>query len=179
MSDQYIGEIRLLPYLRGAPEAWQICDGSLLQIANYPALYQLLGTIYGGDGQQTFGVPDLRGRVPIHKGNGLGLAPRQLGEIGGSESVTLTIPQMAAHNHIMLASATPGNSENPANAVVCALAASRAAVLLAVNPPGPAGFPFTAAPGQNGGSSQPHDNTAPTATLQYCIALEGVFPPRQ
>src|SRR5579859_5679426 len=98
MSSPYLGEIRLLSYTF-APYGWADCDGSLLSIADNSALYQLIGTTYGGDGQNTFGLPDLRGRLPLHRGQGPGLSQRVLGEISGSESVTLTAGQLPTHLH--------------------------------------------------------------------------------
>ena len=176
MSDCYIGEIRLLPYLRGAPEGWQACDGSLLSIANYATLYQLLGTVYGGDGQQTFGVPDLRSRVPVHQGAGRNLTPRSLGEVGGNESITLMSMQMGAHSHVPLASTTAATSNMPTGNLLAALPSTLNTGYYNPNPAQATPVTFPATMLQPAGQSQPHDNTAPTLTLQYCIAWTGIWP---
>ena len=176
MSECYVGEIRLLPYMRGAPEGWHVCDGSLLPIAEYDALFALLGTTYGGNGQQTFGIPDLRSRVPVHQGTGPGLSNRPIGMTAGEESVQLTSLQMGPHVHTPMASTAVATSNSPAGAVLAALPANPAETFY--NPqPGdgaPVAFPQTTL-GVAGGS-QPHDNTAPTLALQYCIALLGYYP---
>jgi len=176
MSECYIGEIRLLPYMRGAPSGWQICDGSLLPISQYETLYTLLGTVYGGDGQQTFGVPDLRSRVPIHQGSGRGLTPHSLGEISGTESVTLMTQQMGPHAHTPLASTLPATSNSPSGNVLAAVPAALNDTFYntAVAQSSPVIFPPTTL--QPGGGSQAHDNTAPTLTMQYCIATVGIWP---
>ena len=176
MSECYVGEIRLLPYQRGAPSGWQICDGTLLSIAEYEVLYTLLGTTYGGDGQNTFGVPDLRGRVPVHQGPGPGLTQRILGETAGEESVTLNSQQMGAHTHTPLASTAPATGSSPAGNVLAAVPAALNTAFYNPNPAEstPVAFPVTML--QPDGGSQAHDNTAPTLTLQYCIATMGIYP---
>lgn len=176
MSECYVGEIRLLPYVRGAPSGWQICDGSLLSIAEYEVLYTLIGTTYGGDGQQTFAVPDLRGRVPVHQGTGRGLSTRMLGELAGEESLTLISTQMGPHAHMPLASTSEATSNMPAGNVLAAVPAALNDTFYNSNTAQatPVLFPPTTL--QLGGGSQAHDNTAPTQTLQYCIAWVGVFP---
>ncbi|MGA1799989.1 tail fiber protein [Sphingomonas sp. 4RDLI-65] len=176
MSTPYIGEIRILPYARGAPENWQGCDGSLLSIAEYDVLYQLIGTTYGGDGQSTFAVPDLRSRVPLHQGKGAGLTPRTMGEVGGVETVTLTTQQMGQHFHVMQASTVVGTTASPANTVLGAVGGVAEEVLYATSPAPADGVAFPATMVKTGGGSQSHDNTAPTLTLRYCISLYGVFP---
>jgi microcystin-dependent protein len=171
MSQPFIGEIRLMPYPRGAPTDWQLCDGSLLPIAQYEALYTLLGTTYGGDGQNTFGVPDMRGRVPIHQGTGMGLSTYALGQVSGSETVTLTTQQMPAHIHLELASTANGDSANPASSLPASIPKE------AVYSDG-TGSPYALPANTIGmtGSNLPHDNCGPTLTLNYCIALFGIFP---
>lgn len=178
MSESYVGEIRILPYMRGAPNAWQVCDGSLLSIAEYQTLFMLLGTTYGGDGQATFAVPDLRSRVPVHQGSGRGLTPRSLGEVAGSETVTLTMQQMGQHAHTMLASTTAATSASPANNVLAAVAGAVNEVFYATSPAPNEGVAFPATMVMAAGSSQPHDNTAPALTMQYCISLYGIYPPQ-
>jgi microcystin-dependent protein len=175
MSQWYVGEIRLLPYSRGAPIGWQLCNGALLPISQYDVLYTLLGTTYGGDGVSTFGVPDLRGRIPIHQGTGVGLSNYVLGQKSGAEVITLTSAQMPSHPHALLESTLPATS---------ASVTSTASVMAA----GITGDPFYAAPAgtppqnlplqtvQTDGGSQPHDNCAPTLVLNYCIAYVGIYP---
>lgn len=176
MSECYVGEIRILPYARGAPSGWQVCNGSLLAISEYEVLYTLLGTTYGGDGQMTFGVPDLRGRVPLHQGTGPGLTPRTIGEMSGTESVTLTVQQMASHGHFMLASTDPGTALTPTNAVLAAVPTSVAEQFYTPSIAGATAATFPASAVRPAGGNQPHDNTAPTLTLQYCIATFGIYP---
>lgn len=173
MSEPYVGEIRLYPYGRGAPVNWQLCDGSLLSIASYDVLYSLLGTSYGGDGVTTFAVPDLRGRVPIHQGTGPGLSSYPLGQVGGTETVTLTTQQMPAHNHIALASTAPGNAATAGGNLLATVANEP---LYVPSDPGGTPYPLPATTVGVAGQSQPHDNTAPTLTLNYCIALYGIYP---
>lgn len=173
MSQPYVGEIRMFGFSR-VPNGWQACDGSLLSIAEYEVLYALIGTTYGGDGQTTFGVPDLRGRLPIHQGTGPGLSNYVIGQMSGSESVTLTTQQMPAHTHTAVATTaaatavTPGASLLPGavsgdNFYVNTVAGNSAAAMSAQM--------LTQA-----GGSQSHENCMPTLTVQYCIAWAGIFP---
>jgi microcystin-dependent protein len=175
MSEPFIGEIRIFAG-NFAPRGWQFCQGQVLSIAQYSALFSLLGTTYGGNGQTTFALPDLRGRVPMQPGQGPGLSPRTLGEQGGTETVTLLTTQMPAHNHGFFASNEQGNNEVPEGSVVSAY------------PPGTtpttyyAGSPNTtmspAAIGPSGGG-QPHDNMSPYTCVNFIIALEGIYPSRE
>src|SRR5229473_6942374 len=112
MAQPYVGEIRMFAG-NFAPAGWMFCEGQLLPISENETLFNLIGTTYGGDGQSTFGLPDLRGRLPIHMGNGFILA-----ETGGAETITLTVPQIPAHSHPLLASSSPGTNAAPANAVL-------------------------------------------------------------
>jgi microcystin-dependent protein len=175
MSEQYVGEIRILPYMRGAPQGWFLCNGALQPISQYEVLYSLIGTAYGGDGQSTFGLPDLRGRVPVHQGQGTGLSPYTLGQIGGTESITLTTDNMGPHSHVPVASGIAGTSADPTNNVTAAITGD---TFYDPNPlpSDAAAFPASCM-GLTGGS-QPHNNCAPTLTLQYCIAWAGIFPSR-
>jgi microcystin-dependent protein len=168
--DSFVGEIKLVPY-NFAPTGFALCNGQILPIAQNTALFSLLGTMYGGNGQTTFALPDLRGRVAISAGQGPGLSPRDQGETGGSESVTLTPQEMPAHNHLVNVSANPGTT------VVAAGNHLNASTY------GPAYSPTSAATmpansvGEVGGS-QPHENRQPYLTMNYIIALQGIFPPR-
>ena len=172
MSTPYIGEIRLFGFSR-TPTGWQPCDGTLLPISQYDALYALIGTTYGGDGQNTFGVPDLRSRVPLHQGQGQGLTNRSLGEMAGVDSVTLVAANMPAHNHGLSATTLAANTGTPGQTVE--LGAVSGDTLYATDlgattfATGPTSTTLT-------GNSQPHDNTMPTLTVQFCIALEGSYP---
>ena len=174
MSEYYIGEIRLFPYSRGAPEGWFACNGSLLSINEYDVLFSLIGTTYGGDGVTTFGLPDLRGRVPLGSGTLAG-SSNIVGQIVGQETVTLTTSQMPAHGHPVMASTNVGTVANPTGQVFAA---------------GPVGAQFYTAPATPvavamannmlgvAGGSQPHDNCAPTLAIQACIAWSGIYPSR-
>jgi microcystin-dependent protein len=163
MSNPFIGEIRLVGF-GFAPVGWAPCDGRLLPISQYDALFALLGTTYGGDGQTTFALPDLRSRLPMHQGNG-----HALGETGGTETVTLTTDQMASHGHVPQAR-NAGTATSPAGNVWANSAALQFAPssssLQQMNPGvmGPAG------------GGQPHDNMAPFQAVNFVIALEGIFP---
>jgi microcystin-dependent protein len=123
MTTPYVGEIRMFGFSR-TPTGWLACDGSVLPISQYETLYTLIGTAYGGDGQSTFALPDLRGRVPIHQGTGRNLTPRTLGQIGGTEQVVLTSGQIPSHSHIVLASTQAATTGTPASTVALASGAS-------------------------------------------------------
>jgi microcystin-dependent protein len=148
-----------------APAGWMFCEGQLLPISENETLFQLIGTTYGGDGESTFALPDLRGRIPIHQGNGFILA-----ETGGAEEITLTINQIPAHSHAMLASLDAGDSPNPGNAVV---AVQNVMSVFSGDPPS-ANFAATAI-GPVGGS-QPHTNFQPYLCVDFIISLFGIFP---
>jgi len=173
MSTPYLGEIRLFGFGR-TPVGWSVCDGSLLSIAEYDALFALLGTTYGGDGISTFGVPDMRGRVPVHVGTGLGLSTYILGQRAGTESVTLIQAQMPQHTHTLLATTTGATANAPASNLQWGTPSGD--TLYATDVTGLT--PIQLAPSCVGaaGGSQPHDNTMPTLTMQYCMALFGIFP---
>jgi len=164
MAQPYVGEIRMFAG-NFAPAGWMFCEGQLLPISEYETLFNLIGTTYGGDGQSTFALPDLRGRVPIHFGNGFTLA-----ETGGTEEITLTVAQIPAHSHALLASADAGSQGNPGGNVV----AQNTAVQLYVEdvPNVNAG---AQAVGSTGGS-QPHTNFQPYLCVDFIISLFGIFP---
>jgi microcystin-dependent protein len=163
MSQPYIGEIRMFAG-NFAPAGWAFCDGSLLAIPENDALFNLIGTTYGGDGQSTFALPDLRSRVPIHQGSGFILA-----QTGGEEQVTLTVNQIPAHTHVPQANSATGAQTSPAGNVW----ASSANFPYSPNTPSAAMDP--AAVGSSGGS-QPHDNMAPFVVVSFIISLFGIFP---
>jgi microcystin-dependent protein len=163
MAQPYTGEIRMFAG-NFAPAGWMFCEGQLLPISEYDQLFQLIGTTYGGDGQDAFALPDLRGRIPLHMGNGSILA-----ETGGVESVTLTVSQIPAHGHAMLASTDPGILQSPvgnvtgetANKIYRAGSSS-----LTLNPNAVAST----------GGSQPHTNFQPYLCVDFIISLFGIFP---
>lgn len=170
-TEPYIGQVMLFAG-NYAPEGWAFCDGTLMSINQYTALFSLIGTYYGGDGQTTFALPDLRGRAPLHFGQGPGLSSYSLGENGGAEMVTLFASQMPAHSHAVMGFAGGGTSAEPASNVWASGPASLYAAGAAAD-----GIlnPTVISPS---GGSQPHDNMPPFLTLNYCIALEGIFPSR-
>lgn len=173
MSTSYVGEIRLFGFSR-VPTGWFPCDGSLQSISQYDVLYTLIGTTYGGDGQTTFAMPDLRGRVPMHWGTGTGLSTRSIGELSGTETVTLTTNQMPAHSHVMSATTAVANATAIGNTVE--LGALSGDTMYATDITGANGFATSATSTSMAGGNQPHDNCMPTLTVQYCIAYDGIFP---
>ena len=172
MADPFIGEIKMFAG-NFPPRGYAFCDGQLISIAQNTALFSLLGTQYGGDGQTTFALPDLRGRVPLHQGQGPGLSPRSIGEQIGSETVTLTASQMPFHTHAQVAST---NTSSPAFGPSSAPGA--ATVIAAFYGSGSPQIDMAAAAVDATGGSQPHDNMAPYETLSFVIALQGIFPSR-
>jgi microcystin-dependent protein len=171
MGQPYVGEIRMFAG-NFAPAGWMFCSGQLLPISENDVLFQLIGTTYGGDGQETFGLPDLQGRVPVHMGQGPGLGTYQIGEKVGVENVTLTTNQMPIHSHPLLASSDAGNSPNPGGNVLAKSVTQNVFLYLedttAVNLASSAMTP-------NGGS-QPHDNMQPYLCISFIISLFGIFP---
>ena len=163
MAQPYVGEIRMFAG-NFAPWGWQFCDGTLLAISEYETLFNLIGTSYGGNGQDTFAVPDLRGRLPIHQGNGFVIA-----ETGGVEEVTLTVPQIPAHSHPLLASADIPTGSSPDNALTGQAAAKfyRA---------GTAAVAMNASSITPVGGSQPHNNMQPYLCVSFIISLYGLYP---
>ena len=166
MAQPYIGEIRMFAGSFN-PVGWEFCDGQLMPISENEALFQLIGTTYGGDGETTFALPNLQSRVPIHQGNGFILA-----ETGGAEEITLTIAQIPAHTHAMLGSSNTGTSTAPTGNV---LAATTAATLTAYGADAPTTTlnPVSVSPV---GGSQPHTNVQPYLTINYIISLFGLYP---
>lgn len=174
MADPFVAEIRIFPF-NFAPKGWAFCDGQLLPLSQNTALFSLMGTTYGGNGKSNFALPDLQGRAPMHPGQGPGLSLHDLGETGGSETVTLLESEIPAHNHMVSAASSTGNSPTPgSNVVLCKIAGENAfhtqaaapQVLMAAQALVPAG------------GDAPHNNMMPYITFNFCIALQGVFPPR-
>lgn len=169
MSNPYIGEIRMFAG-NFAPAGWAFCDGALIPISENDALFNLIGTTYGGDGQETFALPNLCGRVPIHQGTVQGQT-FVLGAMAGTETETLSIQQIPAHSHSVRVSGSPGYAASPANAVL-----ARDRDLLAYNNGNPSGAALRVeSVGANGGS-QPHDNLPPFLCINFIISLFGIFP---
>lgn len=181
MSTPYVGEIRIFSFPR-IPTGWFACDGSLKSISQYQTLFTLLGTTYGGDGVSTFGVPDLRGRAPIHNGNGMGLTPRVAGQLYGTESVTLLPAQMPQHNHSFTVNQANATSATPGSNMMPASVANNTPADVWYYPPAPSPMPtagtLASAAVTNQGQSQPHDNCMPSLTMSFCIAWAGIFPSR-
>lgn len=173
MTQPFVGEVRLFPY-SFAPNGWFDCDGRLLSIAEYEVLYTLLGTTYGGDGVTTFGLPNFCSRVPIHQGQGLGLSPYVLGQMAGTETVTLTPNQMAAHGHVYAGVNSAGSANAPGPTLQ--LGAVSGDVLYTNDTNSIPSVDMAATAVSTVGGSQPHDNTMPSLVVRYCIAWAGVFP---
>ena len=168
MAQPYVGEIRMFAG-NFAPAGWMFCDGSIISIVDNDTLFQLIGTTYGGNGQTTFAVPDLRGRVPIHQGTGTFGTTYNLAETGGVESVTLTQSQIPIHNHTPLTSNT-GGSDNPANNFWANSTTGKPYNA------GPPTIQLNAGTIAAAGGSQPHDNMVPFLCVSYIISLFGIFP---
>jgi microcystin-dependent protein len=166
MSDPFIGEIRLFAG-NFAPLGWMFCEGQLLPISENETLFNLIGTTYGGDGQSTFGLPDLRGRLPLHFGGGFTLA-----EKGGVEDVTLTVQQIHAHSHALLAAAVTGDQITPNDRLL----ASSFNVTPYINDAPNASMNASAI--SSVGGSQPHSNLQPYLCISFIISLFGIFPPQ-
>jgi microcystin-dependent protein len=174
MADPFVAEIRIFPF-NFAPRGWSWCDGQLLPLSQNTALFSLLGTTYGGDGKSNFALPDLQGRAPMHPDQGPGLSLHDLGETGGSETVTLLESEIPSHAHAMNGQGSNSNLNDPANAVLARAFGGGNMYKT------PAGAPTVALSNQSiapAGGDQPHNNLMPYLTFYFCIALQGVFPPR-
>jgi len=179
MAEPFIGEIRMVAW-NFAAEGWTLCNGQLLAISQYTALFSLLGTTYGGDGIQTFALPNLQSRVPIHQGTGPGLSTYPIGAASGSENVTLLTTQMPQHNHLVGVSNLTGTVADPTNALLAQGNSGTARTPVTVSD-----YVSTAATGtlaptaiSMAGSNQPHPNIQPYLCINFIIALVGIFPPR-
>jgi microcystin-dependent protein len=172
MADPFVAEIRIFPF-NFAPKGWAWCDGQLMPLSQNTALFSLLGTTYGGDGKSTFALPDLQGSAPMHPGQGPGLSLHDLGERGGSETVTLLESEIPAHGHSLIASQRAGDNGTPAGLYLGGTTSGNiyqtsTANLVSMAPQALA----------TSGGSAPHNNMMPYLTFHFCIALQGVFPPR-
>lgn len=171
MSEAFIGEIRMFA-ANFAPRSWAFCSGQLLAISQNDALFSLLGTIYGGDGRTTFALPDLRGRVPLHRGNGPGLTPRTIGQRFGVERVTLTSGQLPVHSHELRVLSDAGDSTQAEGRYLAASPNVR------VYRPVPPNVNLSASVIANQGGSQQHSNMMPFQCVNFIICLFGIFPSR-
>ncbi|MBZ9997834.1 phage tail protein [Mesorhizobium sp. BH1-1-4] len=167
MSEPYLGEVKIVSW-NFAPRGWAFCNGQLLPINQNQPLFSILGTMYGGDGQTNFALPDMRGRAPVHSGGPIGA---EVGGRGGEEFHTLVLNEMPAHNHFVIASNTAGNVNNPSGDLLAANASP------VYQPPG---SPVSMATENITlvGGGQPHENRSPYLVLNFIIALQGVFPSR-
>jgi microcystin-dependent protein len=173
MADPFVAEIRIFAF-QFAPKGWAQCLGQLLPISQNTALFSLIGTFYGGDGKSTFALPNLQGSAALHAGQGPGLSQYDLGQTGGSETVTLLTSEMPAHGHALNSLAPFGNRTTPVGNTIARVSGATPYL-----PPANAVLapmaPEALAPA---GGDQPHNNMMPYLTLMFCIALQGVFPPR-
>lgn len=170
MSEPFVGEVRMFAG-NFAPRGWAFCDGQLLAVSQNDALFSLLGTIYGGDGRTTFGLPDMRGRVPLHAGSGPGLSPRRLGAKGGAENVTLTVNQLPSHSHSWQASTAAASNRTPSgNGLASPTGDLYAAASNLTN--------LKTSTISNIGGSRSHSNLQPFLCINYIIALFGIYPSR-
>ena len=170
--DPFVAEIRIFPF-NFAPRGWSWCDGQLLPLSQNTALFSLLGTTYGGNGKSNFALPDLLGRSPMHPGQGPGLSLHDLGETGGSETVTLLASEIPSHSHVLRASSDDGDLRAPSPNRVLARSTSG----FAYNSVAPDVSMAPQALTPTGGNL-PHNNMQPYLTFYFCIAMQGVFPPR-
>ena len=170
--EPFIGQLQLFAF-NFAPQGWAKCDGQILQIASNTALFSLLGTQYGGDGRTTFGLPDLRGRAPIHQGQGPGLSSRPIGARAGVESVVLSVNQLAAHSHVVTASSMNADSLKPGN---CLMASSNPPPVYRTEPKQAGDVQMGFGMIEQTGGNQAHDNMPPFLVMNWCIALTGIFP---
>lgn len=184
MDNAFIGQVMLFAG-NFAPRGWSLCEGQLMSIAQNTALFSILGTTYGGDGQTTFALPDLRGRVAVGSGSGPGLSPWDLGESQGNETIGLNLSQLPMHNHNVMVSNNAATSPNATTTGTCYLAAAAGTYggdALSVNMYLNDGVPPADVLGNNSitssGGSQPHQNIQPSLGLNYIICLEGIYPTR-
>jgi microcystin-dependent protein len=173
MSDQFVAEIRIFPF-NFPPTGWAFCDGQLMPISQNTALFSLLGTTYGGDGKSTFALPDMQDNAPMQPGQGQGLSLRDLGEIGGAETVSLLVSEIPLHTHQLRASTDDGDlkAPTPSRSLARSIGGSVYAPAASAQVP----LAFQALPPAGGGL--PHNNMQPYLTLNFCIALQGIFPQR-
>ncbi len=175
MSDPFLGEIRIFGF-NFAPAGWAFCNGQIMPITQNTALFALLGTTYGGNGTANFALPDLRGRIPIHQGTGSGLSSYDLGQTGGSQTVTLTTAQMPEHNHALNATTAAADTADPANEVLAN--ANYGGDFVNEYAAGPGTTAMHSSSIGNSGGTTPVSVLQPFLVLNFCIALQGIFPSR-
>jgi microcystin-dependent protein len=171
MADQFVGEIRAVGF-NFAPVGWALCNGQLLPISQNTALFSLLGTNFGGNGTSDFGLPNLQGCVPMGFGDGTGLTPRLLGELGGSQTITLLDTQIPAHGHGLNGSSSAATTPIAQGNLAALTTRPTYAAAGSLSPK------LNAATIEGAGSSQPHNNLQPTLVVNFIIALQGIYPPR-
>lgn len=171
MSDQFIAEIRIFPF-NFAPKGWAFCNGQLMPISQNTALFSLLGTTYGGDGKSTFAIPDMQGNAAMQPGQGKGLSLRDLGEMGGVESITLLVSEIPVHTHTLMASAEPAEVLSPQGNIIGRSVDGSLYTTTQNN--GVSNLNMQALSPTGGGL--PHNNMQPYLTLNFCIALQGIYP---
>ena len=172
--DPFVAEIRIFPF-NFAPKGWAWCDGQILPLSQNTALFSLLGTTYGGDGKANFALPDLQGRAPMHPGQGPGLSLHDLGETGGSETVSLLESEIPSHSHAFKASSDPADNNLPVNLMLAAGVGRGSNYYTSATSPKVNLNDTCVTPA---GGDQPHNNMQPYLTFYFCIALQGVYPPR-
>jgi microcystin-dependent protein len=176
MSQPFVGQIVAVGF-NFAPVGWAFCNGQTLDISQYTTLYQLIGTTYGGNGVTTFNVPNLCGRVAVSLGQGPGLSNYVIGQAAGTEAVTLSMPNMPVHTHSLVGTSVAATAANPGSTVILGSSATDVDIYAA-----PSGNPTalaSASIGSSGGGSQPHENRQPFLTINYIIALSGIYPSQQ
>jgi microcystin-dependent protein len=169
--DPFVAEIRIFPF-NFAPKGWAFCDGQILPLSQNTALFSLLGTTYGGDGKSNFALPNMQGNAPMHPGQGPGLSLHDLGETGGSDTVSLLESEIPSHSHGLIASAADGIAGQPTSRLWAQ------GVAIQIWSVGSASTPMADSALAPAGGDQPHNNMQPYLTLNFCIALQGVYPPR-
>ena len=175
MSTPFVAEIRIFPF-NFAPTGWAFCNGQVMPISQNTALFSLLGTTYGGNGTSTFALPNLQGAAPLMPGQGAGLSSYNLGQSGGGTSVTLTKSQMPSHRHTVQANSGAGTQSSPASADWASAIALRQSTKLYVQ--GETNTTMSSQALTTTGGGLPHNNMPPYLVMNFCIALQGVFPPR-
>jgi microcystin-dependent protein len=174
MADPFLAEIRIFPF-NFAPKGWAFCDGQILPLSQNTALFSLLGTTYGGDGKSNFALPNVQGNAPMHPGQGPGLSLHDLGETGGSQTVSLLESEIPSHSHAMMASSDSADNFVTAGNMIAKPLGRGNNLFVTTTTPLVAMNDNALAPA---GGDQPHNNMQPFLTLNFCIALQGVFPPR-
>jgi microcystin-dependent protein len=174
MADPFVAEIRIFPF-NFAPKGWAFCGGQILPLSQNTALFSLLGTTYGGDGKSNFALPNLQGRAPMHPGQGPGLSLHDLGETGGTDTVTLLQSEMPMHNHTMRGTVENGTQGTLTANITLATSIGGTVFQTVTNANLMPMSPNALAPA---GGDQPHNNLQPYLTCNFCIALQGVYPPR-